>query len=96
MYRALLVAPDGDFVTDYTCETVNEVEEMLANQGSRWYFYPFHAVISWNPRPVGTWMENYRLISCAWPFEDYKGKAVKTFCKMIAETPERELEAILS
>ena len=95
MYRALLVAPDGDYVTDYTCETVNEVEEMLANQGSRWYFFPFHAVISWRERDAWSQMEDFRLISVGYPFEDYKGKAVKTFCKMIAETPMRELEAIL-
>jgi hypothetical protein len=44
-YKAVLFAPDGDWVTDYAgSASVEEVQELVADQGSRWYFYPFSAV----------------------------------------------------
>jgi hypothetical protein len=46
MYKAILFSTDGDYVTDYRgCEDIEEVEAKLANQGSRWYFYPFEFVV---------------------------------------------------
>lgn len=90
MYSALLVAPDGDWQVDYMCDTVEEVEAKLANQGSKWYFYPFHAVIKWQPF---LWDGNKRIISAAPPFEDMRGKSIRTFTKLIAATPDAELEA---
>jgi len=44
-YQAVLMAPDGDYVTDHSADTVEEVGEAVANQGSRWIFYPFVAVV---------------------------------------------------
>ncbi len=35
---ALLVAPDGDYVTDYYADTKEEVLEQLKDRGSRWSF----------------------------------------------------------
>jgi len=92
-YQAILVAPDGEWVTDFRGrETIAEVEEELANMGSRWYFYPFHGVIT--DYVLGA-RKSQRLVSCAWPFEEYKGRTVATFTRAIAETPEEELKAIL-
>lgn len=50
-YQAILVAPDGDYVTDHEYETPDEVMEAINNQGSRWIFYPFAAVIKTVPHP---------------------------------------------
>jgi hypothetical protein len=46
-YKLLLMAPDGDYVTEGTDKgyTADECCEISANMGSRWIFYPFHFVI---------------------------------------------------
>lgn len=92
MYRAILIAPDGDWVTDFKRETITEVEEELADMGSRWIFYPFHAVI----KAGSQFIDRRRLLSVAWPFEDYKGHTVGTFRRAIAAMPDEHKEAILS
>jgi hypothetical protein len=93
-YKAVLFAADGDWVTDYrNCESVEEVQLKLAEQGSRWYFYPFHAVIRDNG---GLVRRTQRIVDAAYPFEEMKGCTIKTFSRMIADTPDEELLAILS
>ena len=93
MYKALLVAPDGDWVTDFReCETPEEVQEQLADMGSRWYFYPFHAVIRDNG--ISTTYRQ-RIIADLTPFGDMEGRTIKTFAKMVKNTPDEELQAIL-
>lgn len=91
-YKAVLFAPDGDWVIDHSRKTVEEVQEALCDQGSRWYFYPFHAVIRDNGRLT---RETQRIVDAAWPFEDLRGRTIRTFGHLIAETPDDELEAIL-
>ena len=91
-YRALLVAPDGDWTIDYRQSSIADVQDALANQGSRWYFYPFHAVIL--AKPVTT--SRQRLLDVASPFEHMRGKTVRTFTRMIAELSDEEKEAILN
>lgn len=44
-YKAILFAPDGDWVTDCPGDTIEEVIEQLENLGSRWFFYPFQGII---------------------------------------------------
>lgn len=95
-YRAILYAPDGDWVMDYESPTVEEVEEKLANQGSRWYFYPFHAVIVNKGYTPGYILRRQRLISVAPPFEEFQGRTVQTFKRHLQSLPESELEAILN
>jgi len=93
-YQASLFSTDGQWVTDYqNSNTVEEVEESLANQGSRWFFYPFHVVIV--DHNNGWTKDNQRIMSAAWPFEDMKGKTLKTFGKMIANLSDNEKAAIL-
>jgi hypothetical protein len=91
-YQALLVAADGGWVTDHSRDSVEEVQEALADQGSRWYFYPFHAVITDRGRVT---RDTQRIVDAAEPFEHLKGSTVRSFSQVIAGTPERELEAIL-
>lgn len=94
MYKAVLFAPDGDWVTDYRdSATIEDVEERLADQGSRWYFYPFHGVIVDHG---GLTTDTQRLVSAAEPFEYMKGRTIRSFGKMIAEVPEPVLQDILS
>lgn len=92
-YKALLVAPDGAWVTDYReSETIEEVQLRLADQGSRWYFYPFHAVIT----DRGSTRDTQRIVDAAEPFEYMRGRTIRTFAATIAALPESTLEAILS
>lgn len=44
-YQAVLMAPDGDYVTDYSADTVEGVWEAANEGGSRWCLYPFAAVV---------------------------------------------------
>lgn len=69
-YQAVLMAPDGDYVTDHRRDTVEEVEEALANQGSRWYFYPLEMVLVNGPVS-----DSSRIISAA----DFYGDGVAIF-----------------
>lgn len=92
-YKAVLFAPDGDWVVDFRgCETIEEVQDKLCNMGSRWIFYPFHAVIV--DRGALT-TRTQRLVDVAHPFEEYKGCTIKTFKKMLNELPTEEVLTIL-
>ena len=45
-YMAVLLSADGECVTDYRhSESIEEVQECLADMGSRWYFYPLHVIV---------------------------------------------------
>jgi hypothetical protein len=93
-YTAVLFAPDGEWVTGYRgCSTVDGVIDQLVNQGSRYYFYPFHAVITDNR---GFTSENQRIVDAAFPFEDLKGKTVRTMSRVISNTDALTLYDILS
>jgi hypothetical protein len=98
MYKAILFSIQGeDFVTDYWGkETINEVEELLANQGSRWYFYPWEFVIKdYGYKPN---IHNQRIVSVPmWPQEmiDLQGKAVRTVQKFLGQYGIQIAEAIL-
>ena len=39
------MAPDGDYVTDYSADTVKDVWQAASDGGSRWCLYPFAAVV---------------------------------------------------
>jgi len=92
-YKAILFAPDGDWVTDYRdCKTIAEVEDKLADQGSRWYFYQFHGVIV-DHGPVVTRAQ--RLVSCAPPFSQWKGCRISTLSKVIEDLTDDELRMLI-
>jgi len=44
-YVALLVSPDGEFVPDFKEDSIEKVQEDLANMGTRWYFYPYIFIV---------------------------------------------------
>ena len=74
-YTALLVAPDGDYVTDYEGQSLNEVLEQLSDRGSRWFFYPFEFVIRLPFRL------NSRIVNS--PVSGLEGKSVKTILETV-------------
>jgi len=84
MYKAVLFSTDGeDWATDYRgCKTIEEVEERLANQLSRWYFFPWHFVIVDHGRFT---TNKQRTVSAPWPFEYLKGRSIKTIGKELQE-----------
>lgn len=92
-YKAVLFAPDGDWTTDCRGETVADVEEALADMGSRWFFYPFYAVIV-DRGSLTT--SRQRIVADLTPFGDMEGRTIRTMSQMIADTPNDVLEAILS
>jgi hypothetical protein len=96
MYKAILFTTDGsDYVTDYSgCNTIEEVEELLANQGSRWYFYPWEFVI----KDRGYIKPRQRIVSVPmWPQEmiELNGKSISTVQRYLKEHGNRIAEAIL-
>ena len=84
MYKAILFASDGEHVTDYyNTETIEQVEEKIENQGSRWFFYPFAAVIKDNNSNI----TNNRILSVPDGLNFLKGKTVKTASDFIKNNP---------
>ena len=84
-YQALLVAPDGDYVTDYKCDTIEQVTDALADRGSRWYFYPFEFVIIADSKNYRTHSETLRKRIVDHPYEghNFKGRTVNTVLNRI-------------
>jgi hypothetical protein len=91
-YKAVLFAPDGDYVTDYRRETIEEVREALADQGSRWFFYPFEAII----RAHSLTRDTLRIVEAAEPIEHLSGRTIKTVSRTLAAMPDDELAAWLA
>lgn len=98
-YRAIVVAPDGDLRVDFRgTPTIEGVEEKLANQGSRNFFYPFHAVVLDHDTSL---IENetvmrQRLQSVAWPFDSFKGRTVRSFVRAIQTLTEGQIDQVIS
>ncbi len=82
-FKAVLYAPDGDYVTDFKRDTIEEVEQELCDMGSRWYFYPMPMIIDEN---------NIIVKSCSMiiesEFDEYIGKTVKDVQAFIRANPE--------
>jgi hypothetical protein len=94
-YHALLIAPDGDYVTDYGADTVEEVWERVDNGGSRWFFYPFAVVIrgegganSMHGRRIS---RRQRVVSAPSELTAFEGRTVGTLIDYLAEHGERIL-----
>lgn len=98
-YRAIVVAPGGEFSVDFRgTPTIEGVEQKLANQGSRNFFYPFHAVVLDHD---GAFIEEQavmrqRLQSVAWPFDSFKGRTVRSFVRAIQTLTEGQIDQVIS
>lgn len=81
-YKAVLMAPDGDYVTDYEADTVGQVEDALADQGSRWIFYPFTVVVRAGAVTDETIIESACEVygpDLFFPGEDYTGRTLAEY-----------------
>ncbi len=83
-YTSIQFAPDGDFILDYEADTVEEVEQLCADQGSRWYFYPYQFVIC-KPELHENILKK-RIRSASHPFEYCDRKSVETAQREIIAT----------
>lgn len=84
-YKAVLFAPDGDYVIDfYESESIEDVVNKLNDMGSRWFFYPIECVIPDNT----TKTLNNRIVETGIHFEFMKGKSVKTASQFLKDNPE--------
>lgn len=93
MYKAVMFAPDGDWTIDYRqSPCIEYVEECLADQGSKWIFYPFHTVIVDHGILTDS---KARIVSAAEPFEHMKGSTIGKFSEMLKGMSEDELQAAL-
>lgn len=85
MYKAILFSPDGDFVTDYRGRlTKQEVMDCLADQGSKWYFYPIVAVIV--DHSVVTL--RCRIVDAAEPWDFFRGGSIGYAKRWIINNPD--------
>lgn len=92
-YKAVLFAPDGDWTIDYHRSVcVEHVQDQLADQGSKWFFYPFHAVIVDHGALTD---KSARIVDAAAPFEHMKGSTIGKFSEMLKSMPEDDLRMIL-
>ena len=91
-YQAVLVAPDGDYVTDYLADTVKEVEEAVADQGSRWFFYPFVVIVGGervtDDSKIVRGFDYYGEVAVFGGA--YEGQTLDTFRREVVATCERE------
>jgi len=93
-YEALLVAPDGAFVTDFRENTIEEVGKDIANMGSRWFFYPYVFITEAHEGSLirgekyrdvdSTFLNKTKIVDAPEPFEFMKGWTVGRAIKKIA------------
>jgi hypothetical protein len=81
MYKAILFALDGDYVTDFERKTKQEVINELAEMGSRWFFYPITGIITADGRLI-----NRKRVDFDYPeMKPLSGLTVRTVQKYIAK-----------
>lgn len=77
MYKAILFAPDGDYVTDHKSTTIQGVVDKISDQGSKWFFYPYAFVIV----DRGSVTHRQRFVDIPEEFFDWKNATVGTFIR---------------
>lgn len=82
MYKLILIAPDGDYVTEKAQESVDECCEQSANMGSRWIYFPFHFIIKDNGRVN----MKQRIIEPPDGMDFLKGKSLKNAIDYVVKT----------
>lgn len=88
-YKLICMSFDGDYQTETpprydgraAFDTIPETWEFSNDMGSRWFFYPFHFVVTASGRTIA---------DPPWGLEFYKGKRVKTVAREFAELAAQE------
>ena len=83
-YEALLVAPDGEFVTDFKRDTVKQVQKELEEIGSKWIFYPYEFIIRTTKTYDKKEFMKQKIIDATEPLDFMKGWTVSRVIKKIA------------
>ena len=84
-YKAILFAPDGDWVTDYEADSVQAVWDKVNDGGSRWIFYPIPAVILSRRHWTSP---TQHIIDAPDEFEELRGRSVSTFGRYLRMNQE--------
>lgn len=92
MYAAVLIAPDGEYVTDFERDTIDEVWDCVNDMGSRWYFYPFPVVAQIVETFAG--IDTTRSTVVSWP-DGVRGSDVP-LSELLADVRSGELEWIFA
>lgn len=87
-YKAVLFATDGAWVTDCLGVTIEDVEEQLADIGSRWIFYPIGGIIKLGKyADEGFTTHKARVVRMYGEFEGLRG-TIENIGKIIASSFE--------
>ena len=80
-YQLICMSFDGDFKRETPkFEYVDETWEYSNDLGSKWFFYPFHFVVSGN-----------KIIQCGHPMLDFtEGKKLPTIARLFKEQSTKE------
>ena len=81
MYKLLLMAPDGEFVTEGHDLTFDEAGDLSEDMGSRWIFFPYHFII----KDYGNVDPHQRIIESNDEMPYLKGKSVMRVQKLFQE-----------
>lgn len=83
-YKAVLFAPDGEWVTDYFSPTKDDVWEKVANMGSRWIFYPIVALAKGHERYT---LHSDRIVEPPTGFGFGRNWTIAHMAKVLQENP---------
>ena len=73
MPKLICMGFDGEYKTEKQFKTVQECWNHSDDMGSRWYFYPFHFVVTDSGKTV---------IDSPYRLENFNRKRVETVCKI--------------
>ena len=83
-YQSVQISPDGlDYITDYRAGSVEEIWDLVNDQGSRWFFYPLPFVITATAGQI----ERKRIVSACDGFHHLEGMTVSGAMREIASDP---------
>ena len=84
MRHLICMSFDGDYQTEGTFKNADECWERSNDMGSRWYFYPFHFVVTESGKTI---------VDSPWGMEGFNGKRLETIQKIVkdlSELPEND------
>ena len=84
MRKLICMSFDGDYQTEGTFKNADECWERSNDMGSRWYFYPFHFVVTESGKTI---------VDSPWGMEGFNGKRFETVRKIFHDfsvLPENE------
>ena len=83
-YKAILFSLDGEWVTDHKRKTIQEVNDAISDQGSKWIFYPIVAVIV----DHGLVTSNQRFVDVSDELMWWKNRTIRALVRDIRKNPE--------